>query len=228
MEGFAASSRLPTAYWAHFTQAIAPLADEWSGGHPVREIEVTIEFRDASVFHIGPALQDLDRWFRWAHAVDQVHRSGPAKPPLVHLLQPALPKDFTFEIVSVEGGSLWVRLRSALRNIRVDLSSVVLVLALWNDLTGIAPFEFLFDGGPDRVVAPAAPADVMEQQRGLFGIREGGHTPHSDAADFRIALDGDRVLTCNVRVPSRLIDSDSEFIKDAADACAQFADDDEE
>ncbi|MFP3991035.1 hypothetical protein U9R90_26915 [Streptomyces sp. E11-3] len=222
MNHSAADIQLPAAYWAHFTNSIVPFAETLSNGQGVREIKVSIEFDNASVFYVCPTLQDIDTWFRWAQAVDQERLRGrQVEPPPVYLLQPAPPKDFTFEIVDVSPGSLRVLLRSR-QGALASLHSVVQVLSLWIGLTGHPPLEFIFEDESQRNMAPAPPADVLEQERGMFGIREGGHVAHSGAAEFEVVLDDGRTLRCTVRIPARAVDSDSEFIKEVSDACAQF------
>ncbi|MFF0481928.1 hypothetical protein [Streptomyces sp. NPDC004435] len=215
--------RLPAAYWEHFTQTVAPFMDGLSGGRRVREIEAVIHFDDSSAFRVGPALQDIDMWFRWAYALDRARDSAGGRPPRLLLLQPVSPKEFTFRIVRTEEGSLRVRLRSGMSTALIGAAAVGGLLEFWNNLTGVAPLGFMFDDGARREL-PAAPREVKEQEKGIFGVREGGRAPDYDDGEFEITLEGDVKVTCKVRIPSRVVEADSEFMKEFYDACAQFDD----
>ncbi|MFM9706539.1 hypothetical protein [Streptomyces galilaeus] len=129
---------LPEAFWRHFVDELVPAAERLGYEQPVQEISLQIDFDNPSVSHVGQVLAGLDRWFRWGQTLaaqrDTVSRFG--GPPEVHMSYPVLPKDFTLDLVGVSTGSLIAYLRSRVNNVNIDLAGVLLILEIFNAVTG--------------------------------------------------------------------------------------------
>ncbi|MEV6793903.1 hypothetical protein AB0M87_18285 [Streptomyces sp. NPDC051320] len=209
----------PREFWKHFVEDLAPAMDQLSKSGNLTEIGLIVEVDDSSVPHVAQLLDEVDRWFRWGQAVGALrHKYSPDNPPPAHTY-PVSPKEFTFEIARVENGSL----RAFLKATGGTLTGMALVLEVFHGVTGQSPLEFFSEDHANSSVRVPGPSEkVVEQERGLFGVREGGGGVHIASAHLTFKLDDGATFSCPFKVASRVVDNDGMFVSDISATCTQF------